>query len=321
VLRLAEQRRVSLDAPVLRYVELEPHLAHRAESDPRWQKVTVRHCLLHTGGWDRGRSFDPIAVPRRIAAALGMKPPVPPEDVVRYMLGRRLDFDPGTGVAYSNLGYLLLGRVIEAASGRRYEAFVRDEVLAPLGVTAPRLGRALPEHRMEGEARYYDAAGDAASCLYPPRAGERVPLPDGGENFEAFDAHGGWVASAPDLVRFAAAFDDPRRCPILSENGIRTMWARPAGRAGFHASGRPRAYYYGCGWAVRPVGADGRANTWHDGLIGGTSALLVRRHDGLSWAALFNTDRTPDGEVLSGVIDPLLHRAADEFVAGRGGPG
>ena len=59
-------------------------------------------------------------------------------------------------------------------------------------------------------------------------------------------------------------------------------------------------------------------NAWHSGLISGTSTLLVRRHDGLCWAVLFNTDRGPPpkegtpGRVLSGVIDPLVHRAAGE---------
>ena len=45
------------------------------------------------------------------------------------------------------------------------------------------------------------------------------------------------------------------------------------------------------------------------------SALLVRRWDGLCWAVLFNTDRAADGKVLSGVIDPLVHRAADAVTA------
>ena len=40
------------------------------------------------------------------------------------------------------------------------------------------------------------------------------------------------------------------------------------------------------GWQVRPVGRDGKANYWHDGSLPGTATLLVRRWDGLSWAAL-----------------------------------
>jgi N-acyl-D-amino-acid deacylase len=314
VLRLVDAGKLRLDDPVLKHVRLKPHLEAGTEPDPRWGKVTVRHCLQHTGGWDRDRKggFDPIGIPHRIAAALGTKPPVPPEDVVRYMMGRPLDFDPGTRFAYSNLGYLLLGRVVESASGEGYEDYVRQEVLAPLGITRPRLGRAMPEDRFKDEVRYYDASRGTGRCLYPPRAGERVPFPDGAANFEAYEAHGGWVASAADLVRFAAAFDNPKRCKVLSEAAIKTMWARPTGRAGFGANGEPRKAYYGCGWSVRPVGSGGAANTWHNGLISGTSALLVRRFDDLNWAVLFNTDRGSNGKVLSDLIDPLVHRAADD---------
>jgi N-acyl-D-amino-acid deacylase len=317
VLRLVDAKAVKLDDPVLKYVHLKPHREPGTEPDPRWEKVTVRHCLQHTGGWDRDRKggFDPIGIPHRIATALGAKPPVPPEDVVRYMMGRPLDFDPGTRFAYSNLGYLLLGRVIEAASGKKYEDYVRQEVLSSLGITRPRLGRALPEDRFKDEVRYYDARRGTGRCLYPPHAGKRVPLPDGAANFEAYEAHGGWVASAADLVRFAAAFDDPKRCKVLSASAIKMMWERPTGRAGFDENGKPRAAYYGCGWSVRPVGPGGAANTWHNGLISGTSTLLVRRFDGLNWAVLFNTDRSSNGKVLSDLIDPLVHRAADEVKA------
>jgi hypothetical protein len=66
------------------------------------------------------------------------------------------------------------------------------------------------------------------------------------------DANGGWIASAVDLVRFGAALDDPKRCPILSEDSIRTMLAPPPGAVGHDPSGRPKATYYACGWNVRP---------------------------------------------------------------------
>ena len=48
------------------------------------------------------------------------------------------------------------------------------------------------------------------------------------------------------------------------------------------------------------------------GLLDGTSTLLVRRHDGLTWAVLFNRDRDSKGKTFSNLIDPLVHRAADE---------
>jgi N-acyl-D-amino-acid deacylase len=262
----------------------------------------VRHCLHHTGGWDRDRSPDPSGTPGPIAEALGVSPPLGVDHVVRYGLGRRLDFEPGARHVYSNFGYLLLGRVIETVTGRGYEDYVRTEVLAPLGCAGMRLGRAMPEDRFAREVRYYDALKRFGRCLHPPRLGQAVPLPDGADNFEVYEAHGGWVASAADLVRFARGFD-PERDPAV--------FARPAGPAGFDRDGKPLDRYYAAGWHVRPNGAGGRPNVWHDGTVWGCSALLVKRGDGLSWAVLLNTDSHPDGTKLPEVIDAHLHAAAD----------
>jgi CubicO group peptidase (beta-lactamase class C family) len=310
VLRLVEKGRLSLDDKALDHLKYRPHLEKGASADPRWKQVTILQLLRHTGGWDRDRTFDPIGIPMEIAKSLGIKPPVRPEHVVRYMMGKPLDFDPGKRYAYSNLGYLLLGRVIEAVSGKPYETCVRDEVLAPLGIKEARLGKALLEDRAKGEVRYYDPKKRTGPAVTGPRVGETVPLQYGAENFEAFEAHGGWTASAVDLVRFAAAFDDPTCCPILKEKSLETMWSRPEGLAGHTRKGKPRDAYYGCGWEVRPADTRGKVSTWHGGYIAGSEALLVRRWDGLDWAVLFNTDG--GSKSLVDGIDPLVHEAANK---------
>lgn len=310
VLRVAEKGRLKLEDKILDHVKYRPHLEPGAKPDPRWKQITIRQLLQHTGGWDRDKSFDPIGIPWEIAKALDIQPPVRPEHIVRYMMGKPLDFDPGRRFAYSNLGYLLLGRVIEAASGRPYETYVREQVLAPLGIKDMRLGKALLAGRAKGEVRYYDPKKRSGPALVGPHVGEKVPLPYGAENFEAFEAHGGWIASATDLVRFASAFDDPARCPVLKDKSVATLWARPDGAAGARKDGTPRAAYYGCGWEVRPVDGRGHANAWHGGYITGSEALLVRRWDGLDWAVLFNTDG--GDKPLADAIDPLIHGAADK---------
>lgn len=318
VMMLAEQKKFALDDTVLKHIALKPFAHKDAKPDPRWAEVTIRQCLQHTGGWDRDRTggFDPIGIPGRITDQMKLAGPPTPDDVVRYMMGARLDFDPGTKAVYSNLGYLVLGRVIEAVTGAKYEPWVKKNVLAPLGITGMALGRALPQNRTASEASYYDARPDSRGrCLYPPKVGELVPWPDGGMNVEGFEAHGGWVASAVDLVRFASAFDYGTKSPLLSAGSITEMWTRPKGAAGTEADGKPRAAYLGCGWMVRPVGNTGRANTWHTGLIAGTSALLVRRSDGLNWAVLFNTDANPDDKRPADLIDPLMHEAANTVKA------
>jgi CubicO group peptidase (beta-lactamase class C family) len=310
VMRLVERGRLRLDDRILDVIG--PHLGIAPSSvvDPRWRAITILHLLRHQGGWDRAQSFDPVGRAWQIAGSLHIRPPVTPAHLVRYMLGVPLDFAPGERHAYSNFGYVLLGRAIEAVAGEPYEGHVRREVLAPLGITGMRLGRALLADRAPGEVKYYDRAQRHTPALFGPHLGQLVPFQYGGENFESFEAHGGWIASAVELVRFVSAFDDPKSCPVLAAASIQTMWSRPPGAAGFEADGHPRAAYYGCGWSVRPVGDDGRANTWHGGLVAGACTLLVRRYDGLDWAVLFNTDSAPDHKVLSDLIDARLHQAA-----------
>ena len=127
------------------------------------------------------------------------------------------------------------------------------------------------------------------------------------------DANGGWIASAVDLVRFAAALDDPKRSPILNAESIRTMLAPPPGSVGHGPKGQPKPVYYACGWEVRPAGQADKITKWHTGLLAGSSTLLVCRDDGIDWAVLFNRDAGKDGKDYAGLIDPLLHKPANEI--------
>jgi hypothetical protein len=89
------------------------------------------------------------------------------------------------------------------------------------------------------------------------------------------------------------------------------MVARPKGIAGHDNTGKPKAAYYGLGWAIRPVRNTGKFNRWHSGGLDGTSTILVLRHDGICWAVLFNTRQAVDGQAASNKIDSLVHSAAN----------
>jgi CubicO group peptidase (beta-lactamase class C family) len=307
ILRLIEMGKLKLDDSAFDLLKLAP-LAGR-EEDPRLKKVTIRELLQHTGGFDRAASFDPMFQPIKIAEAFRATPPAEPRQIIRYMMGVKLDFDPGSRYAYSNYGYCLLGRVIEEVSGKGYEAFVRAQVLNPLHMADTRLGKTL--QRARGEVKYVDLKRRTAPAVVGPKLGQQVPLPYGAWYLEAMDAHGGWLSSAPDLVRFAASFDRSAKSPILKAESIRTTFARPAGLAGHDKHGKPLDVYYGCGWQVRVIGPKGAVNTWHTGSLDGTATLLVRRSDGLCWAVLFNARENQRGKNLAGLIDPLVHGAAD----------
>jgi N-acyl-D-amino-acid deacylase len=309
VLQLVERKRLKLDDRVFEVLQLQQ--PKESEFDPRWKKVTILHLLQHRGGWDRDKSFDPMFRSRAIVKELEVRPPARPRDIIRYMLRQPLDFDPGAKYAYSNFGYCLLGRVIEKVSGQSYEEHVRKNVLAPLGIRNMRLGETLLENRVRGEVEYHVPKGAVGPAVMGPQLGEPVSWPYGAWCLESMDAHGGWLASAPDLVRFAAAFNDPRRCKILKPKSIEILFARPPGAAGHKRNGKPRDAYYACGWMVRPIGDGGAANTWHAGSLDGTSTLLVRRHDGLTWAVLFNSRDSANKVEPAAAIGPLLHEAAD----------
>lgn len=308
VLQLVEQGKLKLDNPAFDILKLDPVLARGASPDPRLKKITIRHLLQHTGGWDARRSFDPMFRSTQIGRAVGGPYPPGPEAVIRFMLGQQLQFDPGTRYAYSNFGYCVLGRIIEKVSGMSYEAYVKKNVLAPIEITRMRIGASLPDGRVAGEVAYHVSGTRKAASVFPGVRGF-VPEPYGGFCLEAMDAHGGWVASVVDLTRFAVALDDPQRCPLLKPDTIRLMYAPPEPPVWRKPDGLLNDYYYGCGWLVRPVTDDGKANCWHTGSLPGTYSLLVRRYDELDWAVLFN-QRSADPSKPDTKIDPALHSAA-----------
>jgi N-acyl-D-amino-acid deacylase len=134
-----------------------------------------------------------------------------------------------------------------------------------------KIGRSLREDRFDGEVVYYDRS---AANQEQGRSYTSIP--------ELMDAHGGWIASAGDLARFAGAFSDPANCPLLKEETIETMWAPQ--------ETNPSSVWYGLGWKVRGLGNE-RYNAWHGGLLlNCCSTIMVRLSDGTTWAVLFNTD-------------------------------
>ncbi len=272
--------------------------------DPRLASVTVLDLLRHSGGWDRGVSFDPMFRSREIAAALGVAPPADAAAIVRYMKGQPLDFDPATKYAYSNFGYCLLGRIVEKITGQPYEDYVRSAILAPAGATGMRLGRSLEADRAAGEVVYYDYAGAPLAGSVFPTGPETVPWPYGGFAIEPMDAHGGWLASARDLLRFILAVDGRTATPdVLQPASIALMVERPP-LAEYAGS----ATYYALGWQVRPTGED--ANWWHTGSLPGTSTILVRTANNLSWVALFNS-RPAASDSFFNELDSELWRAVN----------
>lgn len=309
ILQLVEQGKLKLDDPVFQILKYEPHLVDGQKMDDRQSQITIRHLLQHRGGWDRDKSFDAMFQSIRFADSLGTPAPAGPNEVIRCMRGLPLDFDPGQRYAYSNYGYCLLGRVIEKLTAQPYDQYVKQHVLAPLGINTMKLGRTRLEDRSDTEVLYYDPGADES--VFQVDRKQPVPLAYGAFNLEAMDAHGGWLASAIDLARFAAAFDNPEKCPILNASSIGEMYERPAGEPEKDASGKTRDNWYSLGWFVRQT-ANGGKTTWHTGSLPGTSTILIRRADGRNVVVLFNSRVSPTVEHLTRALDAPLHQALDE---------
>lgn len=171
-------------------------------ADTNAVNITIQHLLDHQGGWKRAVSGDPMFQTIEIANALGVANPPTKQNIAEYMLGRPLDFVPGTDTAYSNFGYLLLGLVVEEITGQSYMSYVQNTIFAPLCAPDIELGHSFPNQRNPREPWYSDP-GTARNVFNPSKT---VMFPDGGYYIEAMEAHGGLIASGSTMAEFLQAY-------------------------------------------------------------------------------------------------------------------
>lgn len=277
IMKLVEEGKISLSHPVFGPQGYLGAAAYTHEiRDARLYRVTVQQLLEHTAGWDRSigcdghGTCDPVEFPTHVAAAMGVANPVGDSTLIRYMLRQGLNFEPGTRFAYSNTGYLVLGKVLEAVTHQPYETWVRQHVLQPSGVLEAHLGHNLPTARHERESAY-QSAYRLPSCYDPA---QQVPAADGGYQLEAMNAHGGWLFSARDLARLLLATDGfATRPDLLSAATLRNMTEPSAQNS-----------YYAKGWIVKG------GSWWHTGCLDGTACQMVRTAGGYTWVILLNTN-------------------------------
>ncbi|MEO8590548.1 MAG: serine hydrolase domain-containing protein [Flavobacteriales bacterium] len=266
-----------------------PYLGGVSYTDTRLNNVTIDQLLHHTGGWDRDINCfpnptspytwqqpgcDPIGAPLYVAQTLGETNPVSKYALIKFLMQHGLDHDPGTTYAYSNIGFLVLGVVIEQVTGMTYEEYVESAVFAPLGICDAHLGHNLLVDKLEREVEYQGEGYTAPSCY---GTGGSVPTEYGGMNVEAMDAHGGWVATARELVKLLVAVDGFATAPDILNGGTLTTMTTPSAQN----------VNYACGWEVNSFN-----NWWHTGSIQGTSTEIVRSNNGYTWAILLNKTLT-----------------------------
>jgi N-acyl-D-amino-acid deacylase len=202
----------------------------------------------------------------------------------------------------------VLGRVIERRSGMTYGDYVQQQVLTPAGITDMHLGRTRFEERVPGEVRYVSLPDQALVPSVFPGIGY-VPLAYGGYYMEALDAHGGWIATAEDQIRFATAVDGQRGPALLKPETVNAMLHTPVPQeTGTVGAGNTRSVS-GLSWTVLPK--DDGFSWAHSGALEGTCvAWITRRPDGTAISFIFNSLPT-DFPGFFGDIIPALTQTAD----------
>jgi CubicO group peptidase (beta-lactamase class C family) len=113
-----------------------------------WAKVTLRELLQHTSGI-------PTYITKAFVKALTKSPhKAPPPPVLLSFAPKRLNFTPGSKYEYSNSDNIVVGLMVQAATGKSYESQLRERVFAPLGLARTSLprGTALPAPFVHGYA-------------------------------------------------------------------------------------------------------------------------------------------------------------------------
>lgn len=270
VMRLVQQGRVDLDAPVAQYLN--------GLKIPRSTEVTVRRVLSHNAGLARGTIGEEYA-PQSAMPSL------------RDYLARevRVTQEPGTGFAYSNVGFNLLELLIEEVTGRTFATYMAEEVLMPLGMRRSRF--AWTATLQSSMPMGYDLRGTPVPPYVYPAS-----------------ASGGLFAPVEDIARFVCA---GMTGPYYAENGVLTPESLRAlhtpqvevpGLFGLVADG------YGFGHFIETL-PDGRRAVWHGG-------------QGHGWMTHYHmVPETGDGIVILTNSErswPLMARVLDDWARWSG---
>jgi CubicO group peptidase (beta-lactamase class C family) len=278
------------------------HIPYFQMHDP-WvtREMTVRDLLVHRSGLGLGAG-DLMFVPRSSRSR---------EDTVRALRHIRPATSFRSGYAYDNVLYAVAGQLIEEVTGKTWERFMREDVLAPAGMrtaTSDRVvrrstrNRAWPHGRRDGPMHgmgTQEMLDDSGRAEFDPELGANAA------------PAGGVAASANDIARWIqiqlARGATPEGGRLFSEAASREMWTPrihvPFGQAPEPvAASTPQFNSYALGWTERDY--QGNRLIMHSGAVFGAQAVLIlipERKVGFSIAI-----NSEDGEAALGVAYELL---------------
>jgi CubicO group peptidase (beta-lactamase class C family) len=278
VMRLVEMGKLDLDATVRTYLP-DFRVADEAAS----AQVTLRHLLIHTGGWegdffcDTGAGDDAVAEYVVAMADLEQLAPI------------------GTVWSYNNAGFVVAGRIIEVATGKRFEEALRDLVLDPLGLDRTFFDPAdVLTHRF---VVGHDVTEEE------PRVSRPWALPR-----SAYPA-GGITCDVRDLMCYASfhlgdgTVPDDGDGEAKSEVGIRLLSPESMAQMRSTQATIWKGEAWGLSWAINDIGGT-RQVSHGGGTLGQISQLALLPERDLAVAVLTNGDR--GGTVTQPVVKWVL---------------
>jgi len=322
-MKLVEEGRLSLTNSAFDVLQYPTPMYPGSTNDPRLGRITVEHLLNHTAGWDvyyarnpnGGSPFDPAAWFRKPALDLGLQSPLTTSNLVEWIMGLPLQFSPGTDYEYSNVGYLVLGRVIEKITDQPYQEYARD-VLKTIGVIRTRVTADTAETLYRGQVMNYDyprALGNPVVASW----GQEVPPNDDpmpySVRFSMQDSMGGWITSPIEYLRFVTAIDGrPVPPDILSAATINLMVTATAQSVSGGES-------YGMGWKIN---SPGPGDYSHGGSDAGTRSKMFRLANGITVMYVVNFNPRLDGSfesfmdtVVTGALGSITAWPTNDFFA------
>ena len=286
ILQLVERGLLKLDAPVASYLADFPY--------PR--NITVRNLLTHSAGIPNPIPLRWVHLPEAHAAfdrnAFFR---------AQYAHHSKVTSSPNERFRYSNLGYELLGEVVEAVSGMTYEAYVTTNILERIGIPPSELGFALePGRHALGYHR-------RASLTYPILGfliDRKAVLAEHANGWHAFRpyfmngaAYGGLVGTADGFARYLQALLDAHNA-VLSTDSRRMLFSENVLASG-NASGMAASWFTGS--------LEGEPFFDHAGGGGGYYAE-IRLYPGIGRGSVLLMNRTGMKN------DRLLDRIDREFI-------
>jgi CubicO group peptidase (beta-lactamase class C family) len=173
---LVDAGNLALDDPVEKYL---PEFREQKDTNGVHHVFTIRQLMSHTSGlvpnpptrrsgWPMGGPLDDFWLEQNLPA------------IVQTIARSQLRFKPGSKFEYSNSAFFVLGRVIEVVSGKPYAAYVRERILAPLGMTDTHY--APPASRAQHVAKIYARRDGQRETIFQFNPAVKISnaAPDGG---------------------------------------------------------------------------------------------------------------------------------------------